>query len=408
MESVTIDPEELELRCKRHWLEVMEQLAPRRSDHHAAILFAFEGVIDSITSETASKLRGDLYGARVRVGLCATSGTSWNKVFDPDASYADFVRGTWFQAFCDQPHGEEDQGRCHFYTIIGETATCIRCTGDKGDIARCLNMPTLLIDVCKACVDRVCSKGLPGSYGALATRTGSVVPFPPDNTRRTVQRKWMKVIREWLDLMEWCSQDAIDFFMPRGRHRLGTRQAQASAADERRNLSLLQASVREDPEAAVRRWLRDSAVQECPICMSAGRLDITTTCCGVSLHNPCWTNCVRINKHCPFCRRNTEVTGRDRPAPTPPNESSHNLITSSAVDRSTATPRLSSSERAYRRQWRNDPEPAGYRRNRRYAERTCDGANCYRDASGGWFGEGDWSQYYFCRSCWREYGTARA
>ena len=119
MEGVTTDSEEMELRCIRHWLEVMEQLAPRSSDHHAAIMFAFEGVIEAITSETATKLRRDLYGARVRVGLCASSCTSWHKVFDPDASYADFVRGTWFQAFCDQPIGEEEKGRCHFYTIIG-------------------------------------------------------------------------------------------------------------------------------------------------------------------------------------------------------------------------------------------------------------------------------------------------
>ena len=300
-------------------------------------------------------------------------------------------------------------------------------------------MPTLLIDGCGASIESVCGKGVPGSYGALVTRSGSAAPFPPDNTRQTGQRKWMKVIREWLDLMEWCSQDAKDFFMPRGRQSHCTKQAQASAADKRRNLPLLQTSNREDPEAAVRHWLRDSAGQECPICMSAGRLDVTTTCCGVSLHNRCWTNCTRINKHCPFCRRDTEDTGRDGVAPTPPNESSHNLNTSSAVDRIREIPSLWSSvddsaasgrvlrtadltsgpawgssaplwERSRqhrRRQWQHDQEPAGYRRNRRSAEWTCDGANCHRDVSGGWFGVGEWSQYYFCRRCWRAYGMLR-
>ena len=94
--------QEGEHKVIQHWIEVTELLAPRSSVHHATVMFAFEGVIDAITPEAATKLRGDLYGARVRVGLCASSHTSLHKLYDPSANYAEFVRGTWFQVFVDQ------------------------------------------------------------------------------------------------------------------------------------------------------------------------------------------------------------------------------------------------------------------------------------------------------------------
>ena len=94
--------QEGEHKVIQHWIEVTELLAPRSSVHHATVMFAFEGVIDAITPEAATKLRGDLYGARVRVGLCASSHTSLHKLYDPCANYAEFVRGTWFQVFVDQ------------------------------------------------------------------------------------------------------------------------------------------------------------------------------------------------------------------------------------------------------------------------------------------------------------------
>ena len=426
--------QEGEHKVIQHWIEVTELLAPRSSVHHATVMFAFEGVIDAITPEAATKLRGDLYGARVRVGLCASSHTSLHKLYDPCANYAEFVRGTWFQVFVDQATqmcGEvsrmDQQG--HFYKLEGDTATCIRCTGDKGDVARRLNMPTLLIDGNSACIASVCDKGEPGSYGALVTRNGCVEPFPLDPTRMTGQRKWMKLIKEWLDLIEGCSKDAIDFFMPTGRRRPTERPA-------------LTWAHREEPGVIARRWLRESANQDCPICMTAGRLDIATTCCGTSLHHRCWTNCVQFKNACPFCRQDTiamlyevdpaasanarssnphgttgtvtaEVGHRVNPGPipslrssTPGNEDSDEsgsvLYTTdliSGIPWGSSAPPRSRHRRRESSRLQQDQGPVS--RRRRALEWTCDAANCRSFDRRGWFGAGEWSQYFFCRRCWR-------
>ena len=136
--------------------------------HAAASMFDQHGVLDTLDEPEAHRIREAL-AATPTLNMMSSKGTTWCYLaFDDRQTWAPAAIAMHGFIFCSEH--EENHVKIDVRKRFDEPLSSMHLRGDKGDIARFLNVPVIAFDDHASKLDRILAKAQPGSKGILICR----------------------------------------------------------------------------------------------------------------------------------------------------------------------------------------------------------------------------------------------